>query len=271
MLNYERRGSGTPLICLHGIGHHGRAWRPVMDALADHHDVIAVDLPGFGESPSPPPYVRSLARLADVLTAFFAELGVARPHVVGNSMGGGLCLELAAAGAVSSVTALSPIGFATPLELRWAYLVLATLRATTRGPRPLLRATLRSRVVRSAAFGMIVARPARLDPDDAVADALAMRNATGFAQCAAICRDYQFTGAARADETTTAGVPVTIGWGVADRILWHRQAARARRRLPHARHVDLPGCGHVPMSDAPELVAELVLTTTGALDRGAPP
>ncbi|MFD1048194.1 alpha/beta fold hydrolase, partial [Kibdelosporangium lantanae] len=56
-INYERRGSGTPLVLLHGIGHRWQAWEPVLDRLALHHDVIAVDLPGFGLSPSlPEPY-----------------------------------------------------------------------------------------------------------------------------------------------------------------------------------------------------------------------
>jgi pimeloyl-ACP methyl ester carboxylesterase len=50
-LNYERWGSGPPLVLLHGIGHRLQAWDPVLDRLAAAHDVIAVDLPGFGKSP----------------------------------------------------------------------------------------------------------------------------------------------------------------------------------------------------------------------------
>ena len=67
-------------------------------------------------------------------------------------------------------------------------------------------------------------------------------------------RGYAFTG--------VPTVPVTIAWGTRDRILAYRQAAAARRGLPEARHVDLPGSGHVPMSDDPDLVADLILTTT---------
>jgi pimeloyl-ACP methyl ester carboxylesterase len=54
-------------------------------------------------------------------------------------------------------------------------------------------------------------------------------------------------------------VPVTIGWGTRDRLLIPRQAERARVMLPQARHVPLPGCGHIPMSDDPEGVAALLL------------
>ena len=55
-------------------------------------------------------------------------------------------------------------------------------------------------------------------------------------------------------------VPVTIGWGTRDLLLPPRQAVIAWARLPQARIVPLPGCGHVPMTDNPELVAEVLLT-----------
>ena len=54
-------------------------------------------------------------------------------------------------------------------------------------------------------------------------------------------------------------VPVTIGWGTRDALLLPTHALRARRLLPHARHVWLHGCGHVPMSDCPDEVAQLLL------------
>jgi pimeloyl-ACP methyl ester carboxylesterase len=54
-------------------------------------------------------------------------------------------------------------------------------------------------------------------------------------------------------------VPVTVGWGTRDRLLVPRQAQRARAALPQARHVPLPACGHIPMSDDPDGVAALLL------------
>ena len=53
-LAFERRGTGAPLILIHGIGHHWQAWLPVMDRLAASRTVIAIDLPGFGVSPACP-------------------------------------------------------------------------------------------------------------------------------------------------------------------------------------------------------------------------
>jgi pimeloyl-ACP methyl ester carboxylesterase len=49
-LTYERRGSGEPMLLLHGLGGELGVWEPVLDALTAEHDVIAVDLPGFGAS-----------------------------------------------------------------------------------------------------------------------------------------------------------------------------------------------------------------------------
>jgi pimeloyl-ACP methyl ester carboxylesterase len=255
------------LVLLHGIGHHWRAWEPVLDLLAEHHEVIAVDLPGFGRSPIPATGVTGMPGLVEVIASFFTSLGVSRdesplPHVAGNSLGGAIALELAAAGYVASATALSPAGFASRAQLRYAVAVLTAHRLAARLPTPVVRTVMRSRRVRAAAFGMLLSRPGRMTLERAVADSAALRDGAAFRAVARASRGYTFTG--------VPTVPVTIAWGTRDRILAYRQAAVARRGLPDARHVDLPGCGHVPMSDDPELVAELILTTTGAKPLGPP-
>jgi pimeloyl-ACP methyl ester carboxylesterase len=282
-LVHERRGSGPPLVLLHGIGHHWRAWEPVLDRLAEHHDVIAVDLPGFGRSPTPPTGLTGMPTLVDALTSFLTSLGLApsapdltprgtdlapptptpaeprndpRPHVAGNSLGGAIALELAAAGHVASATALSPAGFASAGQLRYAVAVLTAHRLVSRLPTPLVRNVLRSPRLRAAAFGMLLSRPGRITLERALADTAALRDGAAFRAIARASRGYAFTG-----EPT---VPVTVAWGTRDLILRPRQAAVARLGLPHARHVNLDGCGHVPMSDDPDLVADLILTTTGA-------
>ncbi|GAA4435224.1 alpha/beta fold hydrolase [Phytohabitans houttuyneae] len=254
---YERRGAGTPLVLLHGIGHHWQAWLPVLDRLAEVHDVIAIDLPGFGESPVPTDGApRDMARAVAGVAAFLDELGLDRPHVAGNSLGGAMALELANAGRVASATALSPAGFWTPAELRWAIGTLSAHRLGTRLPQPFMRRMFRYGAFRALCFGMICALPGRITPEVALADALALRNGQAFRAVARAGRAYLYRGAPT--------VPVTIAWGTRDRILLYRQAARARTALPDARHVDLPGCGHVPMSDNPDLVASVILETTRA-------
>lgn len=253
---YERRGAGEPLVLIHGIGHHWRAWEPVLDLLAEAHDVIAIDLPGFGRSPVPAGGMPAdMAQTVAAVAQWFDEQGLHRPHVAGNSLGGTIALELAAAGLVASATAIAPAGFWKGWQARYALTVLTALRWGTLLPQPVVRANMRPSRTRALAFAMLMSRPGRIDAERAVADALALRTGAGFGPVAKVAaRGYEFRG--------EPSVPVTVAWGDRDRILLPRQAATARDRLPQARHVTLPGCGHVPMSDDPALLTEVILATT---------
>ena len=106
-LAFESHGSGPPLVLLHGIGSRRGVWDPVVGALARERRVIAVDLPGFAESP-PEDFEPTAAGFTARLERWFAEQGLGRPHVAGNSMGGAIALELARRGAVASATARLP-------------------------------------------------------------------------------------------------------------------------------------------------------------------
>jgi pimeloyl-ACP methyl ester carboxylesterase len=255
---YERRGAGEPVVLLHGIGHHWQAWEPVLSVLAASHEVVALDLPGFGASPAlPEGYSHELSEVVPLLAETFAALGLRRPHVVGNSLGGLLALELGEAGHARTVTALSPAGFWTEPERRYAFGVLHAMRTAARAmPDALVRRLARTAAGRTALTSTIYARPGRRSPEAVVAETRALRDAPAFAATLAAGRGPQarFTGA-------LTGVPVTVGWGAKDRLLLPRQGVRAARRIAHARLVRLPGCGHVPMNDDPSLVARVVLDT----------
>lgn len=256
---YERKGAGEPLLLLHGIGHHLQAWNPVTDILAGEHDVIAVDLPGFGASePLPHGVTYGLGTVAPALGALCAALGVERPHVAGNSLGGLLALEMGRSDLARSVTALSPAGFWTEGERRYAFAALRAMRAgATALPRSAVERLSRSAVGRAALTSTIYARPARRSPDAVVAETLALREATGFEETLAAGGSVRFT-------DDVPGLPVTIAWGSRDRLLLRRQGVRAKHTVPGARLVRLPGCGHVPMNDDPALVARVILDTTRA-------
>ncbi|MFB6986019.1 alpha/beta fold hydrolase [Streptomyces sp. NPDC056304] len=254
---YERCGSGEPLLLLHGIGHHRQAWDPVLSALTAERDVIAVDLPGFGASPGLPdgvPY--DLASVVPVLGAFCESVGLDRPHVAGNSLGGLLALELGREKLVRSVTALSPAGFWTEGERRYAF---GTLRAMRQGalsmPMPVIERLALSAAGRAALTSTIYARPGRRSPGAVVAETIALREATGFHQTLAVGRSVTFT-------DDVPGLRVTVAWGSRDRLLLRRQGIRAKHAIPGARLVRLPGCGHVPMNDDPALVARVILDTS---------
>jgi pimeloyl-ACP methyl ester carboxylesterase len=255
------RGGGEPLVLVHGIGHHWRAWEPVMERLAVRHDVIALDLPGFGRSPAPA-VNHGMATAVEALGEFFGRLGLDRPHVAGNSLGGAIALELAAAGHARSATALSPAGFATPAQVRRALRILRSMRFGAYTPEPVLRLFYRTEFGKRFSFGVLVTDPSVLSAERALADTLALRGGKGFAAVARHGSTYAFAG--------TPAVPVTVAWAGRDRILEPIQALRAREVLPGAHHLTLDGCGHVPMSDDPAAVADVILQTaarTGQADR----
>ncbi|WP_327585787.1 alpha/beta fold hydrolase [Nonomuraea sp. NBC_00507] len=256
-LAFERRGSGPPLILLHGIGHHWQAWSPVLDRLAASRTVIAIDLPGFGASPGLPDGIPYTAEsLADAVESFCALLGVREPHVAGNSLGGYIALELASRGVVRTATALSPAGFWSRAELLYCQTVLRALRATARAmpPEQAVR-TAESPFLRALSTGVLVAHPSRMEPGALIAATRALAASTGFEETL-----ESFAGVMPPAPPKT---PITIAWGEHDRLLPRRQAVRAAR-WSGQRVKLLKGCGHVPMSDDPGLVARVLLEASGS-------
>lgn len=255
-INYHREGDGPPLVLLHGIGHHWQAWRPVIDLLVGEFDVIACDSPGFGRSapltagiePTIPAYV-------DAFEWFFAELGLERPHVAGNSMGGAIALELARRRAIASACAFSPAGFWSAPERRFCQLSLGLLAGVPAALRPTVRMLARTRCGRIALFSQTFGYPLRLPAAEAVATLDDAWASPSFSDALDAFRHYRFE---HGEELHN--VPVTIAWGRHDRLLPYRlQAPRARAALAQATHVTL-GAGHVPYFDDPAAVAEVVRT-----------
>lgn len=263
-LAHDRTGSGTPVVLVHGIGHRRQAWAPVVERLAVDHEVIAVDLTGFGESPGHPRGSRhDVEAFADHLVASFAAWGVERPHLSGNSLGGAIALELARRGAISSAVAIAPAAFIDWKGAGAALPLVAMRLASLATPAPALRHATRLPAVRRVVGWALYAYPDRHDAATTYGDALAMKRARGFELTALRCLRpivKPFRGPVRA--------PVTIAWGTKDRILPYGQMARARRLVPDAQFVTLEGAGHVPMNDCPEAIAELIRGTIATVEAG---
>ena len=253
-LAYSRAGSGPPLVLFHGVGHRRQAWDVLLDRLTPHRDVITVDLPGHGDSPPLDVSHRSaLEALADDVIGLLDELGLDRPHIGGNSLGGMIALEAALFGRAASVTALSPAGFwRSGRELAYIKGVFRTMQVLGARLRPAAPRLSRSVAGRTLLYAAIVSRPGRMTPEQAEGDLAAFLAAKP-------ALDLILAGAAPYHGEIPSHVPVTIGWGSKDRMLSPREALVARDRLPHATFVRLPGCGHVPMTDDPELVAKVLL------------
>lgn len=256
-LAVERRGSGPPLLLLHGVGHFSRAWRPVIEPLSAHFSVLAVDLPGFGASPPLPAGQRpTVPRLAVALREQLSRWGIERPHVAGNSMGGALAIELALSGDAASATAFSPAGFWTPAQRRFCQLSLALLLHMPPASRPGLIAAARTAVGRRLLFAQFAREPAKVPAAEAVAMLENAWASPAFAETLAAFDSYELTPEHQPE------VPVTVAWGARDRLLIPRQAARAAERLPAARHVMI-GTGHLPFFDDPPAVVATIHATVG--------
>lgn len=256
-LAYERSGEGEPIVLLHGLGHRRQAWDPVSPALRSQYELIAVDLPGFGESdPMPADFPSDLTGYSTVMGEFCREMGIERPHMVGNSLGGLIALDMARVGLARSVTAFSPAGFWGPLSGRRALVMAKYLRLISRKlPIPVISALAQSTVGRFFLTFIVYARPDRLTAEYAISDALGFRNCTGFETLMESCDSLLLAG-----DITDARV--TVAWGAKDRMLLPRQAAAVARLVPEAKLIELPGCGHTPMIDDPELVAQVILEAT---------
>jgi pimeloyl-ACP methyl ester carboxylesterase len=222
-------------------------------ALAADFDVLAVDLPGFGESPPlPVGQEPTPAALAAAVAGLLGELGVVRPHVAGNSLGGWVALELAAQRPLASVALLSPAGLWPDRTPRYARLSLRAIRGLTHRLERPLRTLMRYRAARSVALAQVYSRPDRLTPEQARAAISASARSPGFLPTlrATAGRHYRSTG--------PIGAPVTVAFGSRDRLLLRRDSRHIEQLPAGAEVVALPGCGHVPMSDDPAAVADLL-------------
>jgi pimeloyl-ACP methyl ester carboxylesterase len=257
-LAHEREGSGPALVLLAGIGMNATAWEPVRSRLAAARELVLIDLPGFGNSAALPDDTDStIDAFTDAVEQYLPELGLARPHVAGNSLGGAVGLELARRAAVASVTAISPAGFWSDLEGRFAHRSLQASWAISKRIRPYAPRLLSRPRMRRLLYGQMFARADAMTPAEALAHMDMLLQSDGFHATLPNAEGYDFPAG-------DLPVPATIAWGTRDALLLPTQARRARERLPNAHHVWLRGCGHVPMRDDPDQVAAVILRGSAA-------
>ncbi|WP_017571057.1 alpha/beta fold hydrolase [Nocardiopsis halotolerans] len=260
---FEERGSGPPVVLLHGLGDRRQSWNAVVGRLAADHRVICVDLPGFGATPAPAPDEQyDVVTLTDDVQAFCDLHGLDRPHLAGNSLGGSIALELGVRGRAASVTVFSPAGFSDELARRAMRAVGALSRLATRVPMPVKERLADTAPARAAARIAL-----RGDPSSPTAKATrfsvrGLQRGSPYIRLVPRIAEYVFT-------ARPIACPVTIAWGDRDRTLLPSSAAHAHRRVPNARMVSLIGSGHIPMADDPVTSAEHIRWTCRSADVGA--
>jgi len=256
--HYCETGSGRPLILLHGIGMSHAVWNAVTPYLRSTRRVIAFDIAGFGLTPPLPKGVApSIPNLVDDLERSIHEIGIKPPvDIAGNSLGGCMALEAARRGMARSVVAISPTGLWRKHEPpRVKYIFRALRFVATKFP-TLLKAALRSSVLRELALAVPISVGSRSIPvDDAIRAVDDLAGSPAFEDTFHNTR-LPFLG-------DDIAVPVTVVFGDRDWIL--TKSARRRIRLPaHTRWVEAHGWGHVPMWMDPIGVSQLILEAATA-------
>jgi pimeloyl-ACP methyl ester carboxylesterase len=247
-------GSGEPLVLLHGVLGGAFMWRAVMPQLAKSHDVIALTALGHHHGPACVERPARIAHVVDDAERALDRLGLERVRLAGNSMGGWVALELARRGRARSVCALSPAGMWGTEDHSAAIEKLRTARRMAGLTRAALPWLARFRGVRRFALRDNAVHAAAVS-----AEAL-VELSDGVLGCD-IGEDLLAT--PEHFEPLQTECPVVIAWSGADRIFPPEiYAARARALVPRARHILLENVGHVPMMDAPGIVADTILAST---------
>ncbi len=259
-MNYIRRGSGKPLLLIHGLGGSWRSWGPVLDDLAAAREVIAVDLPGFGETPALPREV-SIRTLADAVTDFLSANNLTRVDAVGSSMGARLVLELARRGVLGAVVSLDPGGFWSDWERRAFYASIFASIRVVRILQPVMPQITANTVGRALLFAQFSAHSWTLSPQVTLDE---MRSYAASPSFDELLHQLAYGESQQGAPAGSIKHPLVIGWGRMDRVCFPAQAKRALDLFPDARLHWFANCGHFPQWDSPKETTDLILETTAA-------
>jgi len=251
-VRYVRKGSGAPVVLVHGFASSVYTWKDVLPALAARHDVVAIDLPGFGGSSIPRPL--QSASYPGVVLAVMDHLGLDRATLVGNSLGGSVAVAVAAEHPerVDRLVLIDSAGFNFGSGDRpWMLRLLAAPGMGAAAERLPVRRRLVAAGLRQVFFHDELVTAERID------EYTAPMLRPGAARAAAellgnpVPRDFA---------AVVAGVraPTLVVWGREDTWIPVAHAARFADAIPGAASIILEDCGHTPQEEKPAEVAALL-------------
>ncbi len=262
-ISVSQAGSGMPVIMLHGLGATKVSFLPTVAALAGSYRAIAIDLPGFGDSVKPIRAAYDPAYFARVVVALLDALQIDRAHLIGNSMGGRVAIQVG----LDHPERVRRLGLLAP-SLAWLRgrpwapllkLVAPQLGLIQPAPRPVVEAIVR-RVVPGADEEWTAA-----GIDEFLRSYLTPRGRAAFYAAA---RNIYLEAPNGPDGlwTRLSGLraPSLFVWGRRDTLVPVAFADHVRRALPEAEHLTLPG-GHVPQLEDPKRTHDALLRF---LDKG---
>lgn len=256
-MNHTRSGRGKPLLLIHGLGGSHRSWDTVLSALAKEREVIAVDLPGHGQTPAEADS-GTFDGLARSVEDWLVNENLEGIDMVGSSMGARLVLEMARRGRAGAVVALDPGGFWKGWERTFFRTTITASIAVVRAMQPALPAITNNVAGRTALMLQLSAKPWALDPSLVLNE---LRSFAGTSTFDTLVKDLA-TGPMQEGPAAT-DAPVVIGWGRKDRLCLPKQASRAMVAFPKAKMRWFAQSGHFPMWDQPMDTIQVILDATG--------
>ena len=256
----HRGGEGPPLVCLHGFTDTWRTWELVLPELERHHDVLAPTLLGHAGGPPLEGEVHATV-LADAVERAMDDADIGTAHLVGNSLGGFVALQLAARGRARSVVAFAPAGGWAVDDDSFAEMLrgFVTMRDQLAVAAPNADAIVATAQGRRRATALITTNYAHI-PAELIAHQM-----VGAARCDAVAPMVAFALREGYDlDARSIACPVRIVWGTDDALLpWPSAATRYRGEwLPQADWVVLDEVGHCPQLDVPLEAAQLIVGFT---------
>ncbi|MBD8680131.1 alpha/beta fold hydrolase [Sphingomonas sp. CFBP 13720] len=256
-MHHITRGTGKPLLLIHGLGSSWRAWQPILDGLAAERSVIAVDLPGHGATPAEQDS-GTFEGLVGSVERYLVANSLVGIDAAGSSLGARIVLELARRGKVGNVVALDPGGFWRGWERAFFRTTIGLSARLLRALRSRLPAISRSAAARSALLAQLSAKPSALSPELVCAELTGIADTLRFD---ALVRDLA-DGPAQQGPAADPTQRIVIGWGRQDRLCLPRQAARAVAAFPSATLHWFEHSGHFPMWDMPREATAVILQAT---------
>jgi pimeloyl-ACP methyl ester carboxylesterase len=251
MLPAACAGAGETLVLLHGLGTNRADFARIRDELAKTFSLIAFDLPGQGDA-EPVLGRPTVAALADAVEGDLDARRLGRVHLLGNSLGGRVALELARRHRARSVVAIAPSGLSSPPERLFQMAAMAAMGLIVSALRPV--APSRRRHLSRALLVGLRALPWKAGPDET--DALAR----GFGSTHFWSLLLWAIGTDVPSNLDAIDCPVLLLQGAGD-LMAAGQTIRFLAWIPKARFQLVPFAGHAAHGDAPSRIAALVRAT----------
>lgn len=254
-MHYAMAGSGPPLVLLHGLLGGSFCWRFNIPALASSRTVFALDLPGMGLSDGPRNHDCGIAAQVERVHQFIKSAGLETVDIVASSWGGAVALLLAA-----SNTAIRSLVLAAPVN-PWSEFGLERIRfCSSRFGSLLVRCALPfSGRFHHIGLERMYGDTTRIRPGTLEGYSALLQRRGRASSLVNIMRHWEQDMAKLRQAIPRVQTPTILIWGSKDGAVDPRSAEHLRESLTHCRLKVLPGVGHLPFEETPEVFNRLVL------------